>query len=385
MTKKKRILHVITRLDPGGSTINTLETVARLDRSRYEVELVSGFTRDPSKEAAGFVARHRISCRYVNSLRRDVHLWRDLCAFIILVGIMRRGKYDMVHTHSSKAGILGRWAARMAGVKCIVHTPHGHVFYGYFSSRATRFFAGLESVTARITDKLVALTARGIEEHLTFGVGTRAQWTAIPSGIDLGKFSYDAQEGLRVRQSLGIAADALVFVTVARLDPVKGHIFLLKAMAGITSLYPSARLIIVGDGSERKILEEALQDLGLTEHVFLVGNKRNVPAFLSAGDVFLLGSLNEGMGRAAVEAMASGLPLIVSRVGGLTELIEDGKEGFLVEPGNSRAFAASMRTLAADKTLRKTMSDQAMLKADRKFSIRTMIRSIETLYEEIEK
>ncbi len=383
MIKKKRILHVITRLDPGGSTTNTLETVARLDRSRFEVDLVSGLTSDSLAEATGFIARHGIPCRYVRSLRRDINPFWDICAFIALIVIMRRGKYDIVHTHSSKAGILGRWAAKFSGIKHIVHTPHGHVFYGYFSSRVTRFFVLLERAAARITDRLVALTSKGIEEHLTFGVGIRSQWGAIPSGIDLEKFFYIAEEGARIRRSLGIAMDALVFVSVARLEPVKGNVYLIEAMADILSLYPLTRLVIVGDGGEREILIKKARDLGIAENVIFTGSQRDVVPFLSAGDVFLLGSLNEGMGRAVVEAMACGLPSVVSNTGGLPELIEDGKEGFLVEPGNSRAFALAMRKLSNDKDLRKIMSDRARQKADAKFSIKTMVRSIETLYEEL--
>jgi glycosyltransferase involved in cell wall biosynthesis len=381
MTKKKRILHVITRLDPGGSTMNTLETVARLDPGRFEVDLVSGLTSDPLAEATGFMARHGISCRYVRSLRRDINPFWDMCAFIALILIMRRGGYDIVHTHSSKAGILGRWAARLSGIKHVVHTPHGHVFYGYFLSWVTRFFVGLERAAARITDRLVALTSKGIEEHLSFKVGIRSQWVAIPSGIDLKKFFYVAEEGQRVRRSLGIARETLVFVSVARLEPVKGNVHLIEAMAEVVPLYPSASLVLVGDGSEREMLIRKARDLGIAGNVVFAGAQRDVVPFLSAGDVFVLGSLNEGMGRAVVEAMACGLPSIVSNTGGLPELIEDGKEGFLAGPGESWSFALAMRKLANDKDLRKIMSDRARQKADMKFSIKTMVHSIETLYE----
>lgn len=383
MIIKKRILHVITYLDPSASTTHTLETAARIDRSCYEMDLVSGVTVDPLKEVSGFMARKDISCRYLASLRGQIHPWLDLIAFIALVGMMRRGKYDIVHTHLFKAGLLGRWAARCAGIKHVVHSPHGHVFYRYSSKQRVGFFALLERWSARITDRLVALTFKSVKEHLKFGVGTSSQWAVIPSGIDLARFSYVAEDGLRIRRGLGIDQDDLVFVSVARLEPVKGVVYLLEAMAEIASLYPAAKLIVVGDGSERDMLSLKAKDLGIAGNVYFVGTQRDVPAFLSAGDVFLSGSLNEEMGRAVVEAMASGLPSVISRTGGLSECIEDGKEGFLVEPGNSRSFATAMRKLLSDKNLRKTMSNNARCKADMKFSAKIMVASLEMLYKEL--
>lgn len=380
MERKIRVLHIITRLDPGGSTINTLQTVARLDRAAYDVELVAGRTADPSGEAIAFINRHRLYCTFLGSLVREVHPLKDAAAFLRLCGIIRRGKYDIVHTHSSKAGILGRWAARLCGVKKIVHTPHGHVFYGYFPQIVTRIFLWVERLSARITTRLIALTDKGVEEHLALGVGRREQWTAIPSGIDLDVFRASEEARVRLRQELGLQASSLVFMSVARLEAVKNAAVLVEAFALLVKEYPAARLVFVGEGSRRDFLRTQAVQHGVADEVIFTGFRKDVAALLNAGDVFVMASVNEGMGRAVLEAMATGLPVIVSRAGGLPSIVDDGKEGFLIDPADPRAWYEAMRRLASSQELRSRMALEACARVSARFTVQAMVRKIEEVY-----
>jgi glycosyltransferase involved in cell wall biosynthesis len=377
---KIRVLHIITRLDPGGSTVNTLETVARLDRSVFDVELVAGRGAGLSGEAAEFLNRHSLYCLFIDSLVRDVHPLKDLLAFIRLCRIIHQGKYDIVHTHSSKAGILGRWAARVCGVKKIVHTPHGHVFYGYFSNVVTKFFVLLERSSAKITTTLVALTDKGIEEHLAFGVGRREQWVVIPSGIDRTVFQYSAQARQELRLDMGLEECSFVFLSVARLDVIKNAQILVEAFSRLAHDHPAARLVFVGDGPQRDFLRGQARRYGVAQKVVFAGYRKDVARVLCIGDVFVMASANEGMGRAVLEAMAVGLPVIVSRAGGLPSIVRDGQEGLLADPMDVRAWEDAMRRMIDSPDLRRKMSVASGTRVSERFTVETMVRKIEEVY-----
>ena len=382
-TRKVKVLHIITRLDPGGSSTNTLQTVARLDRARYDADLVVGKTLDPEGVAAAFIRDHNIRAMFIDSLVREVHLWKDLVAFIRLCAVIRRGGYDIVHTHSSKAGILGRWAAFICGVRKIVHTPHGHVFYGYFSNFMTRIFLFAERRTAKITSRLIALTQRGIDEHRALRVGRQEQWTAIPSGIDVSVVRPSAEDGDRVRRELGLKDSDLVFIAVGRLEPVKGQATLIEAMALVIGDFPRIKLLIVGEGSCRASLDLQAKRLGVRDNVVFTGFRKDVSRVLCAADVFVMASVNEGMGRAVLEAMAAGLPVIVSRVGGLPSIVEDAREGFLVTAGDCVAWAGAMRQMVLSPEMRRSMSQAARARVNETFSVERMVRQIEEVYAQL--
>ncbi|MBF0619132.1 MAG: glycosyltransferase family 4 protein [Candidatus Omnitrophica bacterium] len=378
---KKRVLHIITRLDPGGSTTNTLETVARLDTSKYEAHLVAGATADPSGKAAAFMRDRGIACTFVDELVREVDPGPDIKAFFALRSIIQKGAYDIVHTHSSKAGILGRWAAKSVGVKHIVHTPHGHVFYGYFSPLKTKVFITIERLTAYVTDRLVALTAAGVREHLEFKVGREKQWVTIPSGINLAEFKENASARMRIRREFGFQDHECVIICVARLEPVKGLGTLIEAVGILRSEGVHVRLLLAGGGGEEMALKALVFEKGLMDRVVFAGHRDDASDILNGADIFALASRNEGMGRAVIEAMACGKPVVVSRTGGLPEIVTDGVEGFCVEPGDALAFANALGMVVKDTALRGRMSEAAQRRATGEFSVETMVRKIECLYD----
>ncbi|MBU0468553.1 MAG: glycosyltransferase family 4 protein [Candidatus Omnitrophica bacterium] len=378
-----KILHIITRLDIGGSATNTIETVARLDKKKYQASLISGKTSDPDGSIIEILKNYNLDFVYMNELQREINPWLDLLAFIKLCNKIKKGNYDIVHTHSSKAGILGRWAAKLAGVKHIVHTPHGHVFHSYFSRFLTAIFLLLENFTANITDKIITLTIKGKLEHIKYGIAKPSKFVQIYSGVDFSSISINNDLSQNIKNELKIGHDAIVFGTVTRLEPIKGNDFLIEAMPEVIKVIPNAYLVIVGDGSEKEDLFDLSAALNVHNNIRFVGSKHNKYDFINMFDIFVLSSLNEGMGRAILEAMYCKKPVIASDTGGIPELVVEGKTGMLVTPGDSKALSEAMITLAKNKDRIVSYGNSGNKLANNMFSIKTMISKIENLYESL--
>lgn len=377
-----RLLHVITRLDPGGSAENTLLTVAGLNPDRYATSLAVGATRGEHSPTEAEARDRGVEFVDVPHLVRAVRPWCDLRAAVSLWRLCRRGRFAIVHTHTSKAGLLGRAAARLARVPVIVHTPHGHVFYGYYGALLTRMFVWLERLAARWCDCVVALTEADAAEHVRFGVAPRSHFRVIHSGVDFSAFDACAAGRAEARAALGVPLDGTVIATLGRLTSVKGQVDLVEAFAGVRSRGHDAFLALIGEGEERPSLETRARELGVADRVFLPGWRRDIATALKAVDVFALPSHNEGMGKALVEAMYAGLPCVATRVGGVPELISHGENGLLVRPGQPQELAAALVELVADPERRRRLGAAARERA-RAYSARAMVDKIEDLYEEL--
>jgi len=377
-----RVLHVITRLDRGGSAENTLLTVARMDSGRFHTTLAFGATRG-ERSPTEALARERDVCFVeIPHLVRPIRPLRDGLALWSLWRLVRRGGFDIVHTHTSKAGILGRVAAWLARVPIIVHTPHGHVFYGYHGPAMSRVFIWLERWAARLTDRIIALTAADAEDHVRLGVAGAEHFAVIHSGVDFSSSGRIPTSREEIRAELGLEAGVLVIGTLGRLTAIKGHTDLLRAFVEVRRQLGDARLVVVGDGEERGALTGLSEELGLGEHVRFAGWHDDVFGALSALDIFAFPSLNEGMGKALVEAMYMGLPCVATRVGGIPEIIEDEENGLLVPPQRPDLLAASLLRVADDPDLASRLGSAAARRA-RAYSVERMIEDIEALYEEL--
>jgi len=376
-----RVLHVITRLDRGGSADNTIVSCLRLAARGWEVSLACGPTVDPSPLLADLRQSGSIRRIDVPSLVRPIRPAKDVRAAAELKKIIARGRFDIVHTHSSKAGLLGRWAARGSAAR-VVHTPHGHVFDGYFGVPLTQVILAAERKAAAWCDRIVVLTDAGRRDHLDRRVGRAAQFVTIPSGVPLGKVSHALEARASAREALGIAPDAFVVGCVARLEPVKGQIHLVEAIARLAASMPSLTLLLAGDGERREALESHARARGIADRVIFAGAVADPVQALAASDLFALPSLNEGMGRAAVEAMAAGVPVIASAVGGLPEVLDRGNAGLLVPPGDPGALADAIRELAGSPDKRSRLAGAARIRAAR-YDENVMIDRLDTLYREL--
>jgi glycosyltransferase involved in cell wall biosynthesis len=384
----QKVVHIITRLDRGGSAQNTMLTALGHDRSYFEPVVITGEVgrwdaqggQTATIDNLRLLEKESIQYHMVASLVRHISPLADLRALWQLVRLLREERPHIVHTHTSKAGVLGRLAAWITGVPVIIHTPHGHVFYGHFGSVFSWVFLQIERALAWITDVLIALTAAEKAEHLEREVGWADRFAVIPSGIDIDRFKQVRKAGKVMPEWFDCPPDAIVIGSVGWLTDIKGHRFLVDALARLKYEHPHLHLVILGSGGQYDALLHQARKAGISESVHLVGHREDVERALAGMDGFVLPSLNEGMGRALIEAMAAGLPVIASRVGGIPALIEDEKNGLLVPAGDSLALSVAVRRILSDPPWARTLGRNAMQSIGTAYGVPAMVRAIESIY-----
>jgi glycosyltransferase involved in cell wall biosynthesis len=369
-----RVLHIITRLDVGGSAENTVISATRMPKAEFISSLISGHTVDPPPRLAKTLRDAEVPFFEVPHLRRPVGFANDCRALWQVWRLIRRLRPDIVHTHSSKAGFIGRLAARLAGTPHILYTPHGHIFQGYFSASVTRSFVLLERLAARWTDRIITLTDAEADQHLALGIGRPGQFATIPSGIDL--------DAVVAAAPAHLVPDGQAIGAVARLAPIKGHVHLLDAAPEILRQSPAARFVFVGDGETRSALEAQARRLGVGDRVLFTGFRDDVPSLLAGMDVVVLPSLNEGMGRVLVMAMALAKPIVATRVGGVPELLADGAAGRLVPPGDAAALANAICSLLRNPGEATALGEAGRRRAGR-YSAPAMVESLAQVYRDV--
>jgi glycosyltransferase involved in cell wall biosynthesis len=344
-----RILHLVTRLERGGSSDCTLWQAMGAARRGCEVTVASGPTGRPTPLLD--VARRlpRMSLVPILALGRSPHPGRDLRALVAIVRLLRRERFDVIHLHTSKAGALGRIAAALTGQTArVIHQPHGHLFYGYYGRAGTALVLFGERWLARFARFQVTLTAAGAEEHLRRGIGRPEQYRTLPSGVDFRGLRAAGRRRDACRRRLGYGHDDFVIGTLCRLEPIKGTGDLVDAFLRLAPARPELRLLVAGDGPERPGLLKRIHAAGLQDRATILAGWADPLAILPACDVMVLASRNEGMGRALVEAMVLGLPVVATAVGGVADLLDGGKAGLLVPPADPEALADALARLADD-------------------------------------
>ncbi len=382
-----KVIHIITRLDMGGSAQNTLLTCLGLSE-KYNVTLAHGLSHEShmtgaeSRSVAKIVVeteKKGVNVIPLSALIRKINPIKDLRAFISLWRLIIREKPAIVHTHSSKAGILGRWAAKMAGVCCIIHTPHGHVFYGHFGSLTSRLFLLMEKLSALITDCMIALTEGEKKDYIELLNLRPASIEIIHSGVDINRYMKTRIKIKEKKISLGLNPKKLVVGTVGWLLSIKGPMVLLKAMGRIWQKHSDVELVYVGKGELEEELKTESFRMGVSDSVTFLGWRNDVHEIMPVFDLFVLPSLNEGMGRVLVEAMASGKPVVGSNVGGIPDLIKNGHNGFLVEPGDEIDLSVAIEKVLTDTKMRDEMGRKGKTMA-RNFGVERMVEKIDDLY-----
>ncbi|MBD3868680.1 MAG: glycosyltransferase family 4 protein [Acidobacteria bacterium] len=380
MDARRKLLHVITRLDLGGAQQNTLFSVANHDRERYEAGLLAGAGGELDAEAERLTDA---DVHLVDWLRYPISPLRDLVAVFKLKRLLQDRSIDLIHTHSSKAGVIGRLAARLAGVPVVVHTVHGWSFNDTQSGPVRRFYIALERWLARFTDVLVTVAAADRDKGLEHSIGIASRYRVIHSGIDIQSYRRPASARWLTRKELGFEPDAVVVGTVACLKYQKAPLDFIAAAKLAIAGDPRLRFFIAGDGPLRPEVERAITAAGLEGKVRLLGWRQDIPELLAAMDLFVLTSLFEGLPRAVLQAMAAGVPVIATAVNGTPEVVIDGDTGRLIDPGQPDQAAARILELATDPVQALNLALNATKKLGGAFEIRTMVRDLDDLYGEL--
>lgn len=367
-SERPRVFHLITRLLKGGAEAKTIATVRGLDG--YEFTVGYGAEYDPEQvdllERAGVATKRFPLIRHYNPVT-------SVPAVLSLARYFRREEFDIVHTHSTEAGIIGRFAAALAGVPNIVHTVHGVPFADDRNDMLNRFVLACERQAARYTDRIVTNADVIADDYLARGIGTPDQYTTVYSGVDLDAFA-DAEP------VEDLSGERPRVVMVGRLADGKGHGVLLDAVESLGEFEGS--VCLVGDGPLYDDLDAAIAERGLSNRVFLTGFRDDVPRILAASDVLVLPSFREGTPRVITEAMASGLPVVATDIAGIPEQAVDGESGYLIPTGDPAVLADRLETLLTGAELREQMGARGLERADR-FSDTTMITQIDDVYQNL--
>ncbi len=378
--RKIRVLRLFSRLNIGGPAIHVILTTAGLDPERYDSLLVVGREGDREGNFLGMAEAKGIPMKIIPTFGRRIDPLRDLITLVRLVGLMRRERPDIVHTHTAKAGALGRLAARLAGVPVVVHTFHGSVFDGYFGPAVAGFFQWVERMLALGTDTLIAVSERVAADLVERQIAPRNKIEVVPLGLELGRFRDVELRRGELRRELGLPLQAQLVGSVGRLVPIKDLTTLLNATVELSVTQPEAILLVVGDGPERPALEMEAQRLGLDSRVRFLGFRDDLERIYADLDVAVNCSLNEGTPVSLIEAMASGVPVLATSVGGTPDLLEEGRLGKLVPPADANALAGGLaEILSGNGRLAKTAT-RAQRSVTQRFGIERLLGDLDSLY-----
>jgi glycosyltransferase involved in cell wall biosynthesis len=377
-----KIAIVIARLNVGGPATHVFELAAGLPRDRFDVRLIAG------REGRGETGMHYLGEE--KGVRPEIiaalspHLGpADLAAFMQLFRSFRGWKPDVVHTHTAKAGAVGRVAARAAGVPVVIHTFHGHVLRGYFTPPAEAFFRTVERGLGRLTDRIVTLSPALKADLVSMHIAAPEKIDVVPLGMNLAPLL-----GCRVRRSelraeLGIRGDEPLVGTVGRLVPIKNQRVFLEAARSMVDSGNPARFVVIGDGEMRESLQEYAGALGLAERVRFLGWKKDMAPVYGALDLFALTSDNEGTPVAVIEAMAAGVPVVATAVGGVPDVVRDGETGRLVPAGDAEALSRAWRAVLAESEATARMRALARREVEERFGRERMLAAMAGLYAEL--
>jgi len=375
---KKKLCIFITRLISGGAQKIVVTLLKKLNREKYDLTLVIGKTPENEPHLLPEIPDDVRIIR-LDSVVREISPIRDLIALWSLFRIFRKEKFDILHLHTSKAGVLGSISGYFAGIKNIIYTPHGHIFsktaqipgVSELPSSKKKILYFLRKIAYRLCTKLVALSEEDKNEQTALNLAAPEKFAVIMNGIDVDSFS-----GHPIKEGKDI-----VIGSVGRLSREKGHDVLIEAFAVAIVKCPDIHLLIVGDGKESSALGELAERLGVSGKVSFPGNTDDVRGFLKEMDIFVLPSRYESQGIAAMEAMSAGLPIIASNVGGIPGIITDNAEGLLVKPEDSHVLAIAIEELANDKALREKLASGGRIRAEKDFRVEKMLSAYETLYD----
>jgi len=395
-----RVLQVIGRLNMGGPAhIAALLSGRRFYPDRYEVRLIHGTLAPGEESLADLAVEEGAAMRFLPELRQPVNPLHDSEALLKLIRLARNFKPHVVHTHTAKAGFLGRQAALAVRPRpAIVHTYHGHVLEGYFGAAKARLYLELERALARVSDCLIGVSQATVDDLVRLGVAPRERFRVLPLGLDLERLaelprsSFHSPRGenddrggrvrVEARRGLNLGDEEVLLVFVGRVVPIKRLDVLLQALAQARSSGPRLRLAVVGDGEERPRLERQASELGIADDVLFLGYRRELRPIFAAADIAVLSSDNEGTPVSLIEAAAAGLPAVATDVGGVREVVSE-ETGILVPRGDAGALAGALVEMTAGPELRARFGAAARERAIGRYGADRLLGDTDALYREL--
>jgi glycosyltransferase involved in cell wall biosynthesis len=378
-----RILRVIARLNMGGPAIHVANLAAGLETRGYHTTLVAG-SLARGEDSMDFLAeRLGVDVVSVPELQREVSVLHDARSVRHMTTLIRSERPHILHTHTAKAGAIARAAGLLAGdarPPIVVHTFHGHVLKGYFGPGRTAFFCQVERILARSSDVLVAVSPEVRDELVEHRIAPLSKFAVIRLGIPLEDRLEDPTMDLDFRRLYGIPPSAFVIGWVGRMTGVKDTGAVLEIVRATREREVDAVVCMVGDGPDRERLEQLAHDLGIARASYFVGYQSDVAGYYRLFDAFVLPSVNEGTPVSAIEALASGTPVVANRVGGVPDVVSDGVDGFLVEPGDVEGAADRLAELASDPELRTRLGESGRREMFERYSVSRLVDDVDRLY-----
>jgi glycosyltransferase involved in cell wall biosynthesis len=378
-----RVLRVIARLNMGGPAIHVANLTSGLEPKGYETTLVAGSLARGEDSMAFLADRLGVSVVSVPEIQREISVLHDARSAFQVAEIMRETRPHILHTHTAKAGAIARAAAVLAGdarPKVVVHTFHGHVLRGYFGPLRTAVFREVERTLARPSDALIAVSPEVRDDLVELGVAPAEKFVVVRLGIPLAERLDGDSEDMDYRQLYGIPRDAFVVGWVGRMTGVKDTGVVLQAVAALRERGVNAVVCLVGDGPDREPLEELAHKLGIARASYFAGYQPEVAGFYRLFDAFFLPSVNEGTPVSAIEALATGTPVVANRVGGVPDVVRDGIDGFLVEPGDVEGAAERLEALARDPGLRTRLGEAGRERVRARYAVTRLVDDVDRLY-----
>lgn len=373
--KKINLLLIITKLELGGAQLSTLELIKGLDKNFYNIYFISGNDGILIQDALDVP---NIKIHLLPSLKRETGIITDLRSLFAIYRFIKSKKIDIVHTHSSKAGILGRWAAKFARIKSIIHTVHGWEFHNFQNKIRKSFYIFLERVTAKITNQIIVVTEHDLAKGLLYGIGTREKYKLVSYGIRKDKFSISHNGSFR--KKLGIDDSCFLVGMVACFKPQKSPLDFVLIAELVVRHISNVKFIMIGDGQLKSEINALVEKFKLGDKILLLGWQRNIPEIMSSFNVLALTSLWEGLPIVFLEAMASSKPIIANDISGNREIIKDGINGFLVNPKDSLAFAEKIIQLSKNRKLAQQMGERGNAILNNNFDVKQMVKRIHNVY-----
>ncbi|KAA3598719.1 MAG: glycosyltransferase family 1 protein [Calditrichaeota bacterium] len=371
-------IHIITRLDEGGSAGVTLDLVEGLKKQGLDVELIYGLTSSFHSSFKDFEQKTGIKTHCIPEMIREVNPLKDLVATFKLYKILKKQKPQILHTHTSKAGIVGRLAGFLARIPVRVHSPHGHIFYGYFDRFTTKFFILIEKFFAKTSHKILNLTDEGRSDHIKEKIDKPEKFETVYCGIFLDDFKNCTKS--EIRTEFGVNESEFLVGFVGRLTEIKGCDIFLKGAKQVSEKADNVKFMVVGDGELREQVHTLAKNLGISDKVIFTGMRNDIPQIFKALDVFVLTSRNEGLGRVLVEAMVSGIPIVASEVGGVPEVVEYGKSGLLFSSENISELSENILKLVSQNDLKENLISNGKRRAE-DFEMQLMIDKVKSIYD----